>query len=142
MGPRMFIRGNLGSAGGEMFKVLGFNGAADVHPRKPPWPKCGPVTHRIRFNGAADVHPRKRKHQVVMKPAQMLQWGRGCSSAETGAGVEGPPHRFQASMGPRMFIRGNFPGIPVCEAPVGASMGPRMFIRGNASNGELYPAED
>ena len=130
MGPRMFIRGNM------IYRPLCadtgcFNGAADVHPRKLRGscdvPNCGGC-----FNGAADVHPRK------LGPASLC---RRCRVA---------------SMGPRMFIRGNdlnapdrvdgqisfngaadvhprkLDGIGRCaDYPGQASMGPRMFIRGN-----------
>ena len=64
----------------------GFNGAADLHPRKPGRRRrleletCG-------FNGAADLHPRK---PALGRPRA---------------------HRVGASMGPRIFIRGNlWPG--------------------------------
>ena len=63
--------------------VRRFNGAADLHPRKPPprspsdpWLKC--------FNGAADLHPRKRVFRATWaRFGRPLQWGRGSSSAET-----------------------------------------------------------
>src|SRR3990172_8531251 len=130
MGPRMFIRGNNDRRKGTLNSGSGFNGAADVHPRKRPGrddpgvgraasmgPRMfirGNLTPRQqadappdRFNGAADVHPRKlakwRERErrlcasmgprmfirgnaleaIASKNHDVLQWGRGCSSAET-----------------------------------------------------------
>ena len=37
-----------------------------------------------------------------------------------------------ASMGPRLFSRGNFDAPASCRIPNSASMGPRLFSRGNA----------
>ena len=109
MGPRMFIRGNVSCAQPPAGESACFNGAADVHPRKP---GRRVVCQRCPsgFNGAADVHPRKRKE------------GKG----------EG--ERERASMGPRMFIRGNEPRAPKDCRVRPASMGPRMFIRGNSNH--------
>ena len=178
MGPRMFIRGNTKNEGVMRWLIRSFNGAADVHPRKRMIRSEIEAEYEC-FNGAADVHPRKLQRQAIsgrassgfngaadVHPRKLdspfscgawicpLQWGRGCSSAETTT----PPascDRGRASMGPRMFIRGNdessasttriirlqwgrgcssaetrrysFP-IAHCTS---ASMGPRMFIRGN-----------
>ena len=107
MGPRMFIRGNLmmefstrnpsslqwgrGCSSAETRSQRGqrqprrrrFNGAADVHPRKHRDGGHQACPH-IGFNGAADVHPRKRQHPGRERVRPEL-----------------------ASMGPRMFIRGN-----------------------------------
>ena len=97
----------------------GFNGAADVHPRK----------LRVRDQSAhashASMGPRmfirgnnKLDRELITKHFG-LQWGRGCSSAETRPGHR--PHTIPAlaSMGPRMFIRGN---LQRALSAVGASM--------------------
>ena len=63
-----------------------------------------------------------------------LQWGRGSSAAEIGRIL---PQRncfpIAASMGPRLFSRGNQVGRGTDRAiERRASMGPRLFSRGNA----------
>src|SRR3972149_6954587 len=107
MGPRMFIRGNLmmefstrnpsslqwgrGCSSAETRSQRGqrqprrrrFNGAADVHPRKQEQ-RADLYAPIESFNGAADVHPRKPHVSAHnLQHLAVLQWGRGCSSAET-----------------------------------------------------------
>ncbi len=112
--------------------AAGFNGAADVHPRNRSRRRrhasfidsasMGPrmfirgIGHTVvptsvhrsrRFNGAADVHPRNRGRALRASIHEVrLQWGRGCSSAESRFGVSATARECTASMGPRMFIRG------------------------------------
>ncbi len=84
-----------------------FNGAADVHPRKPRT-DCASVA----FSGllqwgrgcssAESTRDAQRSGGIIA-----LQWGRGCSSAESREQPSKQQRDRQASMGPRMFIRGN-----------------------------------
>ncbi len=81
MGPRMFIRGIRRGQGGRLRPSTQW--AADVHPGI----TSGERLRGRRFNGAADVHPRNPdKVEQDIGSAPRLQWGRGCSSAES-AGV-------------------------------------------------------
>ena len=174
MGPRIFIRGysedgrtwyrwralqwgrGFSSADTEGDAMrdetrLGFNGAADFHPRIPEaqWvlarqepASMGPrifirgypissmrLSKSGRFNGAADFHPRIQKMRKKTTLLGQLQWGRGFSSADTGPGM-GPganPQRFNgaADFHPRIRLGGS-----TGQARHYASMGPRIFIRG------------
>src|SRR3990172_8912217 len=63
--------------------------------------------------------------------AEVLQWGRGSSSAETRLPGDVGAVRHAASMGPRIFIRGNMVRMSDSFVLPIASMGPRIFIRGN-----------
>ena len=91
MGPRMFIRGN--AATNTKLPVLnGFNGAADVHPRK-----------------LVDADPSFDDQNASMGPRMFI---RGNATVAIGATAGG-----NASMGPRMFIRGNPPPPPLCGRP-------------------------
>ncbi len=107
MGPRLFSRGN--STGWQATPTARgrFNGAATFQPRKySPLPRADPL-HRS-FNGAATFQPRKCQPAVCVRAVRLtLQWGRDFSAAEIGivnaSGDTGTP----ASMGPRLFSRGN-----------------------------------
>ena len=84
MGPRMFIRGNAprvrAPKAPESRKLQWGRGCSSAETSPPDrrarrWP---------RFNGAADVHPRKPSQMRTFHlRSPELQWGRGCSSAET-----------------------------------------------------------
>ena len=100
---------------------------------------------------------------VTSPPAALaLQWGRGFSAAETrtsrmaarisclcfnGAAAFQPRKHpklsfrhdlpFRASMGPRLFSRGNRDSMDGVENPRKASMGPRLFSRGNGIGGNV-----
>ena len=107
--------------------------------------KPASVTWVQGFNGAAALQPRKSFHlQPERELDERLQWGRGSSAAE----IEWPQYFLsvegEASMGPRLFSRGN--GVPADQTVslFVASMGPRLFSRGNHSqrgrivNGEYH----
>ena len=85
-----------------------------------------------RFNGAAAFQPRKRWTSWPPRCKRTpLQWGRGFSAAET---VEVGRRRCVgpvASMGPRLFSRGNTLLLASVFVALRASMGPRLFSRGN-----------
>ena len=65
------------------------------------------------------------------KPLLLLQWGRGFSAAETLAVRRCDVVGRVASMGPRLFSRGNPLDTPKSPPAIHASMGPRLFSRGN-----------
>ena len=65
-----------------------------------------------------------------------LQWGLGFLPEEIIFGCLVPGGLSLASMGPRVFTRGNAELTPQCLSSLGASMGPRVFTRGNADNFE------
>ena len=67
----------------------------------------------------------------TLATAYMLQWGRDFSAAEIALAAMLPLPAEPASMGPRLFSRGNeFPPESLGTKVV-ASMGPRLFSRGN-----------
>jgi len=108
----------------------GFNGAADGDPRKAKLLCDKRAIATKCFNGAADGDPRKGAPRPLaavpghasMGPRmgirgkaraatgkeedEMLQWGRGWGSAESGPNAVPAMGRGYASMGPRMGIRG------------------------------------
>ena len=132
MGPRLFSRGNLCVASTSMVLSLklqwgrgfsaaetlaafdsppladsSFNGAAAFQPRKP----------RELYRRVREVKPLQwgrgfsaaetRRWGTHRHPVRLLQWGRGFSAAETVAVVSLSSHDAPASMGPRLFSRGN-----------------------------------
>ena len=108
MGPRIFIRGNGASSrrlravaqasmGPRIFIRGNSAGATDRSGGS--WLQWG------RGSSSAETKPRRRQSP----PARGLQWGRGSSSAETAQGRQMGAQPAPASMGPRIFIRGNNP---------------------------------
>ena len=69
----------------------------------------------------------------LTSPPPALQWGHAFSDVEICWGdPDAPLHGPGASMGPRLFRRGNkIPAGPQNRDPPLASMGPRLFRRGN-----------
>ncbi len=61
----------------------------------------------------------------------LLQWGHAFSDVETRIFDGVITLHTKASMGPRLFRRGNLRLIPESLKQVVASMGPRLFRRGN-----------
>ena len=113
---------------------------------------------QIRFNGAAAVQPRKSQPSLYHRLSEpvlqwgrgcsaaemrvyvpsplsvrLLQWGRGCSAAEMPRDGTGEDAAGRASMGPRLFSRGNSRYRGRKDAAEYASMGPRLFSRGNST---------
>ena len=87
----------------------------------------------LRFNGAADLHPRKEpRGRADNPPHDKLQWGRGLTSAERKVGTAKPLRGRAASMGPRTYIRGKAPDPRQDRNIWLASMGPRTYIRGKS----------
>jgi len=106
MGPRLFSRGKACDLENNCAGSYCFNGAAAVQPRKAPvdgtldtapccfngaaavQPRKGFPTRPVDgwiygFNGAAAVQPRKVTEFGLGGVVIMLQWGRGCSAAES-----------------------------------------------------------
>ena len=139
--------------------IDGFNGAAAFQPRKSEH-AAQTADRLIGFNGAAAFQPRKLRVSASSdRPRRGLQWGRGFSAAEiTACGGGGALLGTGASMGPRLFSRGNMSGRVKSRLQTSrfngaaafqprkyqrrprhrdrlraASMGPRLFSRGNSS---------
>ena len=134
----------------------GFNGATRLHAWKQQWLKAKRILV-FSFNGATRLHAWK----LVGLPASgatmlMLQWGHASSRVETMAFLVWramlycfngatrlhawklavlvtPGEAMPASMGPRVFTRGNSATSSDRVEQGGASMGPRVFTRGNFS---------
>ncbi len=107
MGPRLFRRGNLYNTGNDAVSSWGFNGATSFQT----W-KCA----------AGDL----RDDQ-----ANRLQWGHVFSDVEM-TDIDGVDKTYNvASMGPRLFRRGNYAPETREGIRLRASMGPRLFRRGN-----------
>ena len=85
-----------------------FNGAVDVRRRRRSSPRAPPATPRRGFNGAVDVRRRRLCPRRCRRPrTSMLQWGRRCSSTETGCYDGDRQGSCGASMGPSMFVDGD-----------------------------------
>ena len=109
-----------------------FNGAAAFQPRRgctrlpnSPLMKC--------FNGAAAFQPRRDWFWPdSVNSYSALQWGRGFSAAESLYLTRRCLCDFSASMGPRLFSRGELRAHKEQYGGADASMGPRLFSRGEA----------
>ena len=118
MGPRLFSRGNasLLSAHRRRDALLQWGRGFSAAETPPQTPKFGRPT--TSFNGAAAFQPRKQESQYTQRPRiESLQWGRGFSAAETWCHKMPYGYGEHASMGPRLFSRGN-----VADAPDHGSM--------------------
>ena len=112
-----------------------FNGATTFQPWK--WcyrywilPKC------CSFNGATTFQPWKwRESCRPWAGRDQLQWGHDFSAVEIVMLRSKQSFKSIASMGPRLFSRGN--SIRICGSHHAgcASMGPRLFSRGNPGAG-------
>ncbi len=144
MGPRLFSRGNaigsedIGRRSAGLQWGRGFSAAEII--------RCTPSSSLPRW----------------------LQWGRGFSAAEIAEIDAETVRKKGASMGPRLFSRGNRPSgtlhcaastpsfngaaafqprksgrraSALCHAPI-ASMGPRLFSRGNAAQADYAHVAD
>ena len=116
-----------------------------------------------RFNGAAAFQPRRASFSSITLLAFWLQWGRGFSAAESTYTFFHFSMSKNASMGPRLFSRGElsmyrlpaniiycFNGaaafqprrgraVPRLPYDVVASMGPRLFSRGEPAPNKAPP---
>ena len=155
MGPRLFSRGNTArhSRSGRIPKLQWGRdfSVAEIDTRRASSDGCGTC-----FNGAATFQSRKYERLCQRRnPDGLLQWGRDFSVAEMQRQRHGRLMARIASMGPRLFSRGNRASeaaikfstelqwgrdFSVAEMqgnhkhlafPRFASMGPRLFSRGN-----------
>src|SRR3990172_2839730 len=154
MGPRMFIRGNKVAETRLTSSAGGFNGAADVHPRKRAATDGHPNTTVLQWGRGCSSA--ETLYRVAMLPRFAgLQWGRGCSSAETGVapgilqvdaelqwgrGCSSAETRASRRIAQRWKRFNGAADVhprkqdvydAFCRRALVASMGPRMFIRGN-----------
>ena len=155
MGPRLFRRGNRINAAQSSHTGGIFNGATSFQTWK--WENSeanrsgkntlqwghvfsdveieitvGGVSHGAALQWGhvfSDVEMLQRLLGVLRRCE--LQWGHVFSDVEIASRMMGCRRRCMASMGPRLFRRGNvFSAFgPVIASP--ASMGPRLFRRGN-----------
>ena len=132
MGPRLFSRGETRCGLADTLTPLlqwgrGFSAAESAIH----WPRC---TVWTSFNGAAAFQPRRvadvRPLQLVTPVASMgpRLFSRGESNCMN-------THRIgiRASMGPRLFSRGEYNITNLLNWNFVASMGPRLFSRGEWS---------
>ncbi len=133
MGPRLFSRGNARRCAPCRPSRMGrFNGATTFQPWKSKrWLSGLLVSHAtlqwghdfsaveismatdiagffIRFNGATTFQPWKYNAKLGgLDTAELLQWGHDFSAVEIPDQYSGTFARDTASMGPRLFSRGN-----------------------------------
>ncbi len=131
MGPRVFTRGNssIFSFDSSSLKALQWGHASSRVETSARAPAAAPV---IRFNGATRLHAWK---QIAGGGRQggyyRLQWGHASSRVETQSLAGSTTAWGNASMGPRVFTRGNTVIESAADYRDRASMGPRVFTRGN-----------
>ena len=155
MGPRLCSRGNSGCPWSDSASRCGFNGAAAVQPRKS-LSALGRLVARSSLQWGRGCSAAEITVFTALDHGDaMLQWGRGCSAAEirrrrsgyhavygfNGAaavqprkcegGREGDGHGC-ASMGPRLFSRGNVrPARRHRRRHARLQWGRGLFSRGN-----------
>ena len=84
------------------------------------------------FNGATTFQPWKLRVDVDNRRGpKLLQWGHDFSAVEIEKHIAPLQLDAIASMGPRLFSRGNRRKLCICKTNEQASMGPRLFSRGN-----------
>ena len=136
-----------------------FNWATDFSPWKLPRRSVLQAC-RLSFNWATDFSPWKlpstAAHAPTLRPLQlghgffsvetaigrrvaqwlrMLQLGHGFFSVETACAGPMRPIGYAASIGPRIFLRGNRGHRRHNADWIAASIGPRIFLRGNRPHG-------
>ena len=131
MGPRVFARGDEVSASVKSANYARFNGATRVRAwRLSVCTEC--FTRITSFNGATRVRAwRSFCPGLSFGYLLTLQWGHACSRVEICRIERMYGTADQASMGPRVFARGDL--CSNCNTGIGllASMGPRVFARGD-----------
>ena len=158
MGPRVFARGNSCSSKTPASTCTCFNGAASFCSRK-----CLRTDERRGRILSASMGPRVfargnlrckygislvqllqwgrefllaemlAQHARAPRTVAGLQWGREFLLAEISVSAELLRVKLWASMGPRVFARGNATPKRRCGGRRWASMGPRVFARGNSA---------
>ena len=137
MGPRLFSRGNDNVIPEHARHQSSFNGATTFQP----W-KCRRV-HDARMPDVTTLQWGHDFSAVEMSidasesdvTDQLLQWGHDFSAVEMITFDMSWTHAQLASMGPRLFSRGNCASDCWLRPQYGmASMGPRLFSRGNGQH--------
>ena len=94
--------------------------------------QVGPDKNYGSFNGATPFQTWKRPEaDFALREVTGLQWGHAFSDVETLKNLFVPSRTHIASMGPRLFRRGNIESHGQLPGRGIASMGPRLFRRGN-----------
>ena len=158
MGPRLFSRGNAARGLSLVDSRCSFNGAATLQSRKYGKSVPNPTRKGTCFNGAATLQSRKLacRRGRQRRGAGQFNGAATLRSAEIRTSRLEARNRIPASMGPRLFVRGNqnsldvnggmalgfdrgrdsssrkyiTPHTVMIDAWAG-SMGPRLFSRGN-----------
>ena len=128
MGPRLFSRGNRIVAIWRNPEYGCFNGAATLQSRKSAGPRKGPEwigLQRGRDSSVAEMMALQEHAGTKSIFASM-----GPRLFSRGNHSRLPRSNWCASMGPRLFSRGNRP-FGRSTGIASASMGPRLFSRGN-----------
>ena len=136
MGPRLFSRGNVflafGTTSSEVLQWGHDFSAVEI------FTSLNKLHQAGGFNGATTFQPWKSHHSFQARlTRQMLQWGHDFSAVEIPLAASIVARYSPASMGPRLFSRGNQLSRPVISKKSMASMGPRLFSRGNGA-GEAW----
>ena len=118
MGPRLFRRGN-----------------EEINDRI--------EIHHPGFNGATSFQTWKLSRALsIWITGGMLQWGHVFSDVEMSAVLVTESPKRLASMGPRLFRRGNTKASSSPRKTWMASMGPRLFRRGNPTDPNLCSEDE
>ena len=160
MGPRLFRRGNLlgpfavdpapsASMGPRLFRRGNTSPPPSPRPAKSSlqWGHAfsdveivrgfGSRAARRGFNGATPFQTWKYRSSGRIGPCSgTLQWGHAFSDVEIRSKKPSSTWSGTASMGPRLFRRGNVDRDAERVQDMMASMGPRLFRRGNRGDGE------
>ncbi len=92
------------------------------------------------FNWATDFSPWKQNSAEKLDCWKArLQLGHGFFSVETTYRYHARIVASQASIGPRIFLRGNEGSGDSCTLRIAASIGPRIFLRGNSKSDKIFP---
>src|SRR6266508_1827089 len=106
MGPRLFSRGDQNCVSGcwSRNRLQWGHGFSAVETAPPPVA----ATSRVSLQwGHGFSAVETQRINVYADPGRELQWGHGFSAVETLRGVAHPVHDIGASMGPRLFSRGD-----------------------------------
>ena len=145
MGPRLFSRGNLDSAHEHAGQSQCFNGATTFQPWKCSSMLSWPASCRACFNGATTFQPWKCDCSARLSAQlRMLQWGHDFSAVEIII-----RSRWTCSCEDLLQWGHDFSAVEISgrwalqHARLVASMGPRLFSRGNdrSSTSESGPQE-
>ena len=134
MGPRLFRRGNDNRAGfvGRILLLQWGHVFSDVEisDLRPDVRAAQGLQWGHVFSDVEMIETR-----YLSKKDLRLQWGHVFSDVEIKRHIQPPAVISEASMGPRLFRRGNDYKAAASKSNIKASMGPRLFRRGNGNPG-------